>query len=339
MINRLVIAATIIVSGLVSCNSGEAKPDVSNIKINLAVERFEKRLFDTTANTLLTYLQHLQTNNPLFTSIYLTNILNVDPAWPVDSAADYVNGFIKAYRPVYDSAEKIFNDFAPYTAEIKEGLQYVKYYFPDYKLPVKIITYIGPADGYGDILSDEGIVIGLQHYLGKNFYLYKSELVQQTYPEYVSARFEPGYMALNSIHNIVNDLFPEKESDKPLINQMIEKGKRLYVLSKLLPGTEEYKLIAFTKDQLKDCHDKEAVIWDMFIKNSYLQIIDKGVIKNYIGEGPKTPELGEGAPGNIGSFSGWQIVKKYMQKKPATTLSQLMSLDTEMIFEEAKYKP
>ena len=25
-------------------------------------------------------------------------------------------------------------------------------------MPAKIITYVGPADGYGDILSDEGIV-------------------------------------------------------------------------------------------------------------------------------------------------------------------------------------
>ena len=33
-------------------------------------------------------------------------------------------------------------------------MQYVKHYFPNYKVPGKIITYIGPADGDGDGISD-----------------------------------------------------------------------------------------------------------------------------------------------------------------------------------------
>jgi len=324
---------------LFSCNNNEKAPDVSDIKVSISTYRFEQKLFDTTANNLTNYIAKLQNNDPDFTATYLNNILNVDPNWPVDTAAKYVNNFINAYRPVYDSAQKLFKDFTPYENKIKKGLQFVKYYFPNYKIPEKVITYIGPADGYGDILSNEGLIIGLQHHLGKNFYLYKSALVQETYPEYISDRFEPGYIAVNCMNNIVNDLYPEKGDDKPLVNQMIEKGKRLYLLSKLLPGTEEYKLIGFTEKQLEDAYAHEAVIWNLFVKNSYLQITDKSIIKNYIGEGPKTPELGEGAPGNIGSFAGWQIVKKYMQKNAATTLQQLMNLDAETIFQAAKYKP
>ena len=98
-------------------------------------------------------------------------------------------------------------------------------------------------------------------------------------------------------------------------------------------------MAGFTKKQLEDAYLHEAVIWDLFVKNSYLQVADKNIIKNYIGESPKTPELGDGAPGNIGSFVGWQIVKKYMQKNASTTLQQLMGLDAEIIFPEAKYKP
>lgn len=333
---HLVVLACVVF--LFSCGGGKA-PDVSNIKINLSTERFEKKLFDTSAPSLTVYLQRLESSNPSFTTTYLKKILNADPAWNEDTTAVFVNGFVKAFRPVYDSAEKIFDDFAPYEKEIRKGLQFVKHYFPAYKLPEKIITYIGPLDGYGDIISEEGLLVGLHHHLGKNFSLYKTEMVREVYPDYISARFEPSYIAVNCMKNVVLDIYPEKESDKPLITQMIEKGKRLYILSKFLPETEEYKLIGYSEEQMKDCYKHEAVIWDMFVKNNYLQTMDKNINKNFIDEGPKTQELGEGAPGNIGSYTGWQIIKKYMQKNPATTLQQLINLDEEKIFQEAKYKP
>ena len=335
---RISIAAIALCTTLFSCSTNKI-PDVTNIKINITTDRFEKDFFDTTTNNLLGYLKQLNSHSPSFVDNYLTKILNVDPQWPADSAANYVNGFIKAYRPVYDSAEKIFSDFTPYQNEIKKGLQFVKYYFPKYNLPQKIITYIGPADGYGDILAEDALIIGLQHHLGKNNSLYKTALVQETYPTYISSRFEPSYITVNCIKNIVNDMFPEKQDDKPMVDQMIEKGKRLYLTSKFLPATDEYKIMGYLPEQLKDSYAHEAVIWDMFIKNSFLQVTDKNIIKNYVDESPKTQELGEGAPGNIGSFAGWQIIKKYMQKKPATSVQELMNLDTEIIFQEAKYKP
>jgi hypothetical protein len=127
--------------------------------------------------------------------------------------------------------------------------------------------------------------------------------------------------------------------DKSLIQQMIEKGKRLYILSKFLPHEEEYKLIGYTAAQLKDSYTNERQIWDLFAQNNLLQTIDNNVIKNYIGESPKTQELGDASPGNIGSFAGWQIVKKYMKKNEAVSLQKLMATDNDIILQEAKYKP
>jgi uncharacterized protein YjaZ len=89
----------------------------------------------------------------------------------------------------------------------------------------------------------------------------------------------------------------------------------------------------------KACLEREAVIWDLFIQNNFLQSIDNNIIKNYIGEGPKTQELGEASPGNIGSFCGWQIVKKYMQQSPSISLDSLLNTNAEIIFEKTKYKP
>ena len=96
---------------------------------------------------------------------------------------------------------------------------------------------------------------------------------------------------------------------------------------------------AQTKEQLKEAYTREKYIWDLFVQNSLLQSIDENLIKNYIGESPKTQELGDALPGNIGSFTGWQIVKKFMGKNPECSLQKLMEADAEQIFQQAKYKP
>ena len=322
-----------------SCDNGDKIPDVSNIRIEIKTMRFEQGFFSLDTTNFTANLDKLLVTYPSFGENFLATVLNADPHWSADSVADYAQGFITAYKPVYDTAQIVFKDFDPYEKEIKQGLQFVKYYFPDYKIPGKIITYIGPLDGYGDILSDDAIIVGLHHHLGKKYSLYNSQIVQETYPEYISRRFEPDYIAVNCMKNFVLDIYPEKMDDKPLVQQMVEKGKRLFVLSKLLPHTEEYKLIGYTKEQLKAVYEHEAAVWDLFVQNNFLQTIDNNIIKNYIGEGPKTQELGEASPGNIGSFAGWQIVKKYMQKNEKLSLQELMLTDAEIIFQSAKYKP
>ena len=110
-------------------------------------------------------------------------------------------------------------------------------------------------------------------------------------------------------------------------------------MQKFLPSVAEHKLINYTDTQLKDCYTGEARIWDLFIQNNYLQVADNNLIKNFVSEGPKTQELGENAPGNVGSFAGWQIVKKYANNNPKVSVDSLMRTSSELIFKEAKYKP
>lgn len=324
---------------LFSCNNGEKIPDVSNIKVEIKTERFEQDLFKADTNHLDTALPQLANKYRRFLPFFNDTIINAAPQWRRDSLIAYYKIFIGSHRPIYDTSQIVFKNFDKYEEEIKKGLQFVKYYFPKYPLPTKIITYVGPLDGYGDMITLDGLIVGLHHHLGKNYTLYNSEWVAQTYPNYITQRFEPATISINAMRNIISDMYPELLEDKSLVVQMVEKGKRLYLLSKLQPYAKEHLLIGYTEKQLKDCYKFEQQIWDLFAQNNLLQTIDVNIIKNYIGESPKTQELGEASPGNIGSFAGWQIVKKYMKKNPETTLDQLMKTDAEQIYQSAKYKP
>lgn len=335
---RLVLCL-LAVSFFGSCNNKNKTPDVSAIKIGLNTQRFERELFSLDTVQFASKLDQLIAKYPSFGENFLNTILSTDPKWSADSVAGYVSGFISSYKSVYDTSQKVFKDFTPYENEIKNALQFVNYYFPQYKYPRRIITYIGPLDGFGDILSEDAFIVGLHLHLGNKYSGYKTGLVQETYPAYISNRFQPSYISINCMKNLISDMYPEKDEDKSLLIQMIEKGKRLYALKQLLPAKDDYQLIGYTEKQLMESQEHEAQIWDLFIQNDLLQTLDNNQIKNYIGESPKTQELGESSPGNIGSFIGWQIVKKYVSKSGDISLSELMEQDAETIFQEAKYKP
>lgn len=327
-----------IIASLFACNN-PATPDVSKIKIKLNVERFEEDFFNIDTTKAEAEIQNLQKKYPTFANIFLFKILNADPAWNADTANQYVLQFKKVYHPLFDSSEKIFKNFSEYSEQVAKSLKYVKYYFPEYHTPEKIITYIGPLDGYGDILGQNEIIVGLHHHLGSNFSLYKSSFLNETYPEYISRRFTPEFIPINAMKNIISDMFPQSYEDQSLIVQMVEEGKKLYLLQKFVPYAKEYNLIGYTESQLKESYGHEKVIWSLFTQNNLLQVKDINIVKNYIGESPRTIELGEAAPGNIGSFAGWQIVKKYVSENKNISPAELMQTSAEKIYNAARYKP
>jgi hypothetical protein len=223
--------------------------------------------------------------------------------------------------------------------QVNEGLQYVKYYFPQYKLPQKFVTFIGPINSYGNILTTNELAVGLQLYMGSSYSLYQTEAGQQLYPTYISRRFQPQYIPVNSIRNIVDDMYPDRSAGRPLVEQMIEAGKRLYLLDHLLPDVADTLKTGYTEAQLQGAYKNEELIWTYFVNNDLLFAIDPALTKDYMNEAPNTAVLGPSSPGFIGQFVGWQIVKKWMDKNDTVTLPKLMETDSKIIFQQAKYKP
>lgn len=343
------IAGTLItVLVLLAACTGRKGPDVSKIDIKLEQVRFEKDFFALDTNNLPAGLQALSAKHPQFLQDYLINILGLPPQ--PDSSGNYfkaIKAFLHDYRPVLDSASRQFEAMDKPVEEIRQGLRYVKYYFPQYKTPTTFITYIGPMDayfeastaGYSDVLTNAGLASGLQLHMGADFSMYKSEMGLALYPAYISRRFSPQTISVNAIRNIIDDLYPEQLRGLPLVDQMVEKGKRLYLLDLFMPETADTLKLGYTAAQLKGCEANEGRIWNFFTMNNLLLNTDPAVVKSYLSEGPQTQELGDGSPGYIGLYTGWQIVKAYMDKNPDLKPEDLLRTNPRKIYEGAKYRP
>jgi hypothetical protein len=340
----LILASSII---LAACGSGNKAPNVSNIKVDLQTFRFEKDFFAMDTNNLPASFEALAKKYPAFTFEFTEQILGI-PVMDTSGMKYYaMKRFLSDYRPIKDSVDLAIGDFTQTEAAIKKGLQYLKHYFPDYQAPKQIITFIGPLDayaegrtgGYGDIITSEALAVGLQLHLGSNSVIYTSEQGQRLYPAYISRRFDPAYIPVNCMKNMIDDFFPGLSTDKSLLDLMVDKGKRLYILDQLMPDSPDSLKIGYTADQLKGAEKNEGLIWNFFTENNLLFETDAQKIKSYVGDGPKTMELGDESPGYIALFTGRQIVRAYMDKNPGTSLKDLLSLDAKTILNDSKYKP
>ena len=341
------ICSWLFIALFISCNNDKKDiPDVSAIKVDLSVQRFDEDFFSMDTLGIEKGIADLRVKYPDFAPLFFQNILGV-------TNGDGIKTYYRLYKPVYDSSQKLYSDFEPRKKQIEQALRYVKYYFPTYKLPSRITTVVGPMNsmqdfammGNGDYTPDflgtDFIGISLQFYLGKDFSLYNTEyFINNVAPAYRSRRLSKEYIISDVMKLITEDIFPDKSKGRPLVEQMIEKGKQWWMLDKFLPEAPDSIKTGYTKQQLTWCKENEGLIWSYIIKNEDLYSINPATIQTYIGEAPFTQGFSqELSPGNIGQWIGWQIVKKFAANNPKMKPEEVMQSTPKKILEEAKYRP
>lgn len=329
----------LICASLFSCKQKKDVPDVSGIRADVSVERFDQAFFSIDTNDVAAGLRKLQQQFPAFYPDFMQQLLGVSGSDTSRKTLEVTGYFLRNYRIIYDSLQARYKSTDWLKKELEQGYRYVKYYFPQYK-PGKAILYVGPLDAPGVANTAAGLAIGLQQFGGKDFFAYQSAEVQEMFPAYITRRFSREYMTANCMKAVVEDMFPDQSGGKSLVDQMIEKGKLWYLLDKFMPLTPDSVKTGYTQHQLDWCKEFEGQIWSYIIKNEDLHSLTPLVIQTYIGEAPFTQGLSqEDSPGNIGQWIGWQIIKKFVSKNPGLTPEEVMKTDSKKILEEAKYKP
>lgn len=330
-----------------SCNNRNNAPDVSQIKTPVQVLRFDRDFFSLDTTNLSASLQALEAKYPAFLSLYFKFFAPVKEiaaqyGLPFDSA---LKEYLRMIGPLYQTAQKMY----PNTNAIKQGLddnlRYVKYYFPSFNTPavltsVESLNPENPGEIYGTTFFQDTLVISLQMFLGKDYAAYDPT----HYPDYLRRRFTPEYIVPNSIRAIVSDIYPDTSQTASLVERMIENGKQWWLMKKCLPHTPDSLITGYNTGQMAWVTKEEGNIWGYLNQNEDLFSIEPAVLQTYIGEAPFTQTLphgnnGEGAPGNIGPWIGWQIVKKFEERHPKLSAEQILYTPAKKIFAEAKYKP
>ena len=327
---------TIVYGLLTSCSHDRLKVDVSHIKVeSVKIERFDQDFFTLNADNIVAKLPELQKKYYGFTELFVRNLLchnGIQDSACIPEITKFVND--KDMHDAYMNCQNVFSDIAPVESELTETFRHHQYYFPGQKLPKVLASMSG--FNYSIVTADSVFAIDLEMYLGKQSRFY--EMLQ--FPNYKRITMQREYMVPDLVRAWMTNEFPDNVKSKTLLSEMIYGGKALYLSDALMPDTADSLKIGFTKKQLDWCHEHAGDIWGYWIKNNFLYSTGIDVITKFTGEGPFTTGFAKESPARTAIWTGWQIVRKYMNDHPEVSLEQLMKEnDPQKILTLSKYKP
>ncbi|MCB0696251.1 MAG: hypothetical protein KDC07_02735, partial [Chitinophagaceae bacterium] len=160
-------------------------------------------------------------------------------------------------------------------------------------------------------------------------------------PEYFSRQLTQDYIPVAVMRTVYRETHPFNVDSKTLLDMMIQSGKEMYYLSKVLPFVQEHTRLAYSPEQLNWCNENEAMVYDFFVKQELLYENNLQKVIRYVMDGPSATAMPGESPGNIGAYTGYKIVAAYMQQHPEISLKELVEqpIDAPRFLMESKYKP
>lgn len=316
------------------------RPDVSHINVHVDIERFDKELANTKPEDILRKNQLWQQEYGVFYTDYLTEMLQV--AHPEDTmrVRDYLGQILrqKDFGDLNTAVSHMYPSMDRYEKELTDAIKYVKHYFPKYTIP-RFVTYVS-GFAYQTTIGEDYVGIGLDMFLGADSEFYPA--LVQSIPLYISRRFTPENITPRVIESLLREeLHSLPEDTRNTLQHMVYNGKILYAMDMILHQVSDEVKIGYSAEQLAWVKRYEADVWTWFLQEDMLYNTDFLRIQKYFSEAPFTPELGEkneSAP-KLGTYIGWMIVRKYMQRNPNLTLNDLLAInDAQEILEGSKYK-
>ena len=320
-----------------ACQTGKSKPDISNIEVNLSFKRFEQDLFNLDTINYEKSLDDLFQKEPKYFRFYVEKLMNFGA---VDSLKSYQKAMIpflqnKDIQGLYDTAMVKFPGLEGLKKDLTTAFRYTQYYLPESNLP-QIYTHIAEFGPAAATYGDEILAINLDLYFGKNYPYYQSIGI----PGYLSKRFEPPYIVANTMKAYFQELYPMPDKGNRLIDFMIQEGKMLYLLDLVLPDTPDSLKIGYTGDQVEWCERNEPMIWNFYVEGEWIFSPKYREFQKFLNEAPTTSGMPPESPGKTAIWTGRQIVRKFMEKYPKTSIEELMMLqDGQKFLQKTAYKP
>jgi len=295
----------------------------------LPIKRFDKELFAMIKAGDSTKFTHVY---PQMLEILGKGVLNMKT---LDSPGFYsklINYYSEpTLNNLYRDALREYDSINDIEQGLGQGFAYLKDNLPEMNIPD---IYMHVSGLNQNVLVGENLLsLSIDKYMGSNYPLY-----QNFFYDYQLIKMQRSYIVQDYLTGWLMSEYAFTGKDNVLLDRMVYEGKMKYLVSQALPERSPAELMGYTEEEYNWCKNNEVQIWKTIVERKHLYTPDHLTTTRYFEEMPSN-FLSDGAPGTIGVWIGWQIVRQYMEKTKATPDALMKVQNAQDILTGAKYKP
>lgn len=256
-----------------------------------------------------------------------------DTAYLCEMYAQFLTDTVMGFAQTNAKTKALFSNIDSLQTALNEGFSRLHYLFPDWEIPTLYLFISGFNSSV--VYHDNIIGVGVDMYLGSDYPYYN-----QVVHEYQKQTMRKSCIAGDVLSMYLSYHIAYNSKYNRLLDQMIFRGKQMFLLSQLLPNEPLWEVIGYSKEQWDWCEMYERAIWNRIMEKRDLFKTESSVLSSYMNNGPFTAEVTQDSPGRLGLWVGWRIIDSYMRNNKDITIYDLMQeADAQKILEQSFYKP
>lgn len=323
---------------LAGCESGRQYfPKMEEMEAqHVEIVRFDSALLSVEAASIGEDVRRLYAEYPEFMPVWVEDILGIastDTAYLEEALPAFLSDTVYGFSQTNRKEREVFADVTDIQRDMDEAFTRLHYLYPEIEVPTVYLFISGfNASIY---FTEDAIAVGADMYLGSD-YAYYNQVVY----EYQKQTMRKECIPADVVSAYLFRMLPYTSTKSRLLDQMLYRGKVLYLLSELFPTLPDYEVMGYSKAQWDWCVAHEEAIWHLMMDKRDIFKTESIVLTSYLNEGPFTAEVSQDSPGRLGTWVGWRIAESYMAHNEGVTLQELMAEgDAQKILEQSFYKP
>ena len=321
---------------LCACKNGRTyfPKDLETQEVEIV--RFDKALLNVNESTVGQDIRVLYDEYPVFMPLWVEDILGI-PSWDTAILEQQLPKFLEdtlyGFKQTNALERELFADISDIQKPLNKAFTRIHWLYPEMEIPTLYLFISGFVTPI--FMEDDLIGIGADMYLGSDYEYYNRVVY-----EYQKQTMRKECIPVDVVSAYLFRTLPYTSTKSRLLDQMIYRGKVMYLTAQLFDDLPGYEVMGWTKDQWKWCERNEEAIWHLVMDKRDLFKTESLVLTSYLNDGPFTSEVSQDSPGRLGIWLGWRIVESYMAHNENVTLQELMAEpDAQKILEESYYKP
>ena len=326
---HFILPVVLILTHFGSCDiSNEHNSSADPIHIN----RFDKDLYQLITLDTPELQEQIVRDYPDMLKVIELGVLWIHDIENPDFFDRLVNYYSEpALNQLYQDALNKFEIIETMETSLSAGFHFLRTCFPTMQIPA---VYMHVSGLQNNVLVDDSLLsISIDKYMGADYPLYK-----EFFYDYQLHKMNPDCIVPDYLKAWISSEYEFTGNARVFLERMIHEGKIMYIIHQALPKVPPEILLGYRSDEYQWCKQNEKMLWNTIIERKHLYTPDAATTARYFSDIPSV-FISDDAPGDLGSWIGWQIVDKYMNRTNSSVEDLMKNTDYQEILTQSRYKP